>query len=431
MSKRSGNRREASEDVERLIAVIAIGLKPHARATLAEAFKRGYAVESEIAGLVPDEKARNPQALAKDVEDIRKCLRRIRVSIVQMLPVRTGKNGSEAEKLLSAVAKKESTAEWRQHYRANPYGIASREISKYKLLSNEEVKELCDRRIGQDGWEARNTLVEHNLRLAMKYAWRILRTEPARRSGLELMDLFQEGVVGLMKAAEFFKPELGFKFSTFAWWWVRQRIQRAIEDEPSPIRIPVTRRTQWYKIRREISTFRNRFGYEPSVEELGAVFNLRPEAVQKELLRMHAAPGFDKEVRRLDAPIGESGDDDMHELTPDRMNLNPEQLAIARDELEAARKRLRLMAKLASLVNSRNGEIFAMRYGLNDGLETQVLEDVGEKFNLTRERIRQILNNEVWPSITRLGLKKNEGWFLGELERIKLLERLTGIRANL
>lgn len=444
MSKRLSRKMTAPEDTERLIAIIAIGLKPHARATIAEANKRGYLAESEVSGLVPDEKARDPQALAKAVEDVRKCLGKIRVAIVpdSMRPslLRTSEGcgkkavdlfASKVERLLLAETKKERMAEWRQYYRANPYGIFAREIGRYNLLADDEVKALCERIGGPDGWKARNTLVEHNLRLAVKHAWRFIRTEPARRSGLELMDLVQEGVTGIIKAAEFFKPELGFKFSTFAWWWVAQRIRRAIENEPSPVRIPVYQKTRWHGIQKEIASFHRRFGYEPSVEELGAIVGMQPETVREELRKMHATPGYGQVVRRLDAPISELSDTDMHELTPDRLNLNPEQVAIARNELEAARKGIQLMAKLAMLVNNRNGEIFAMRYGLRDGFELQTLDAVGKQFGRSRERIRQILDLEVWPAITRMGFRKNEEWFLRELERIKLLERLAGRRANL
>lgn len=235
-------------------------------------------------------------------------------------------------------------------------------------VSDEEYQKLCD--IEEDGSYARNRLTDANLRLVVNIA------KKYSNRGLSFLDLIQEGNQGLLRAVDKFEVEKGFKFSTYATWWIRQAITRAIADQARTIRIPVHMVETINRLMRVQRELVQENSGEPSFEQIGQRMGLAPEKVQY-ILKIAQEPVS------LEKPIGEEEDSTLGDFIADTSNDTPYEYAEKiklREELEYA---------LKTYLTEREAEILKLRYGFDDN-HPRTLEEVGKMFVLTRERIRQI-----------------------------------------
>lgn len=250
----------------------------------------------------------------------------------------------------------------------DPVHLYLKEIGSYPLLSMAEEVELAKRIV--DGDEiAKQLLAESNLRLVVSIAKRYV------GRGLSFLDLIQEGNLGLIKAVEKFDYTKGYKFSTYATWWIRQAITRSIADQSRTIRIPVHMSEVINKTYRVSRNLLQDLGREPTEQELADALNMPIEKV-REILKVSADP------ISLDTPIGEEDDSHLGDFIRDESVMGPEDAAsysILRDQI----------SKLLDTLTEREQRVLILRFGLKDG-RSRTLEEVGKEFNVTRERIRQI-----------------------------------------
>ena len=252
----------------------------------------------------------------------------------------------------------------------DPVKMYLKEIGRVPLLGKEEEIELADR-IVQGDESAKEILISANLRLVVSIAKHYI------GRGMLFLDLIKEGNLGLIKASEKFDPEKGFKFSTYATWWIRQAITRAIADQARTIRIPVHMVETINKMTRIQRTLVQELGREPTAEEVAAVMGggITPEKV-REIQRIALEPVS------LETPIGEEDDSHLGDFLEDKEALSPSDYAtheLLKDELYNVMKDL----------TDREERVLRLRYGLDDG-RPRTLEEVGKEFGVTRERIRQI-----------------------------------------
>ena len=250
----------------------------------------------------------------------------------------------------------------------DPVKTYLKEIGQVPLLSAEEEQTLARAARAGDA-DARRRLSEANLRLVVSVAKRY-----AGR-GLPFLDLIQEGNLGLMKAAEKFEPDRGFKFSTYATWWIRQSITRAIADQGRTIRIPVHLVEHINRVRKTAGELLRKNGREPTAEEIAVRLEMEPDRV-RELLQLAQEPVS------LETPVGEEEDAHLEDFIQD------EEAGIPVDEAGRQLLRQELMSVLKSLT-PREERVITLRFGLDDG-QPRTLEELGKEFNVTRERIRQI-----------------------------------------
>ena len=246
-----------------------------------------------------------------------------------------------------------------------------REIGRISLITGAEEKELA-KQIEKGDQEARQKLTQANLRLVVSIAKRYVGRSPH----LTLLDLIQEGNLGLFKAVEKFDYRKGYKFSTYATWWIRQAITRALADQARTIRIPVHMVETISKYQQVKRRLLQDLGREPLSDEIAAEMGVDVE-------KIHHLEKIEQDTVSLEAPVGEDDEDSvLGEFIVDEKSLSPSQ--------HAARRMLRdqLMGIISEL-SPREQKILEMRFGLGDGI-THTLEEVGKEFGVTRERIRQI-----------------------------------------
>ena len=250
----------------------------------------------------------------------------------------------------------------------DPVKTYLKEIGRVPLLTAQQEADLA--RAAQAGDEdARRRLSEANLRLVVSVAKRY-----AGR-GLPFLDLIQEGNLGLMKAAEKFEPDRGFKFSTYATWWIRQSITRAIADQGRTIRIPVHLVESINRVKKTAGELLRKNGREPTAEELAVRLDMEPDRI-RELLQLAQDP------ISLETPVGEEEDAHLEDFIQD------EEAGIPADEAGRQLLRRELLGVLKSLT-PREERVITLRFGLEDG-RARTLEELGREFNVTRERVRQI-----------------------------------------
>lgn len=246
-----------------------------------------------------------------------------------------------------------------------------REIGKIPLLNSEEELALAQRVVAGDK-KAKDKMAEANMRLVVSIAKRY------SGRGLDLLDLIQEGNTGLLRAVEKFDPDKGFKFSTYATWWIRQAITRAIADQARTIRIPVHMVETINKLLRTQRRMTQELNREPTIEELAKELEMEPEKVEYVIK-------IKQDITSLDAGVGrDEGEDDsvLGDFIEDEETASPEESAASQLLKE------QVQSVLSSL-SEREQKIIKMRFGLENG-KSHTLEEVGQEFAVTRERIRQI-----------------------------------------
>jgi RNA polymerase primary sigma factor len=248
-----------------------------------------------------------------------------------------------------------------------------KDIGKVRLLTAQEEVELA-KRIERGDLDAKQKMVESNLRLVVSIA------KNYRNQGLPFLDLIQEGTLGLVRAAEKFDYRKGFKFSTYATWWIRQAIARALADKARTIRIPVHVVEKLNKIGRAERKLVTELGREPTAEEIAAVTGIDPEEVGA-IKRSAQAP------ISLEKPVGEEEESEFGQFIADERAESPYDRAVDNLTKEALREALENLSY-------RERRVLELRYGLG-GEHPRTLDEVGRTFNVTRERIRQIENQSL------------------------------------
>ena len=250
----------------------------------------------------------------------------------------------------------------------DPVRMYLKEIGQIKLLTLEEESALADRILAGDE-SAKTTLAEANLRLVVSIAKRYV------GRGMLFLDLIQEGNIGLMKAVEKFDVSKGYNFSTYATWWIRQAITRAIADQARTIRVPVhmvETINKLARVQRQLTLELNR---EPSEEELAKKIGMSVEKI-REVYKIAQEPVS------LETPIGEEDDSHLGDFIKDERNMSPEEYA--------TNEMLKMeISNVLLTLTEREEKVIRLRFGLEDG-KSRTLEEVGQKFGVTRERIRQI-----------------------------------------
>ena len=250
----------------------------------------------------------------------------------------------------------------------DPVKVYLKEIGRVPLLSPEEEIDLATR-MAQGDEAARKRLSEANLRLVVSIAKRYV------GRGMQFLDLIQEGNLGLIKAVEKFDHTKGFKFSTYATWWIRQAITRAIADQARTIRIPVHMVETINKVKKVSSQLLHKNGHEPTAEEIAEELDMPADKV-REIMRISQEPVS------LETPIGEEEDSHLGDFIPDEDAPAPAEAAshtLLREQL----------GEVLSTLTEREEKVLRLRFGLEDG-RSLTLEEVGKEFSVTRERIRQI-----------------------------------------
>lgn len=250
----------------------------------------------------------------------------------------------------------------------DPVRMYLKEIGKVPLLDAEKEVELA-KRMAEGDETAKNELIVANLRLVVSIAKRYV------GKGMFFLDLIQEGNLGLMKAVEKFDYKKGYKFSTYATWWIRQAITRAIADQARTIRIPVHMVETIHKVSRYSRQLLQELGHEASPEEIAEKLNMTPEKV-REIMKIAQDPVS------LETPIGEEEDSHLGDFIEDQESPAPPDVAsysVLREQL----------VEVLNTLTPREELVLKRRFGLDDG-KTRTLEEVGKEFNITRERIRQI-----------------------------------------
>ena len=246
-----------------------------------------------------------------------------------------------------------------------------REIGKIPLLNAEEELALAQKVVAGDK-KAKDKMAEANMRLVVSIAKRY------SGRGLDFLDLIQEGNTGLLRAVEKFDPDKGFKFSTYATWWIRQAITRAIADQARTIRIPVHMVETINKLLRTQRRMTQELNREPTIEELAKELEMEPDKVEYVIK-------IKQDITSLDAGVGRDGDDEdsyLRDFIEDEEGVTPEESAtsqLLKEQVQA----------VLSTLSDREQKIVKMRFGLENG-KSHTLEEVGQEFAVTRERIRQI-----------------------------------------
>ena len=328
---------------------------------------RGFVTFSEILSLFPE-----PEKDIEGLEELYSTLEKKGIEI------------KEAKELLEL--KPERARQIQASIKLDNVQMYLKEIGKTPFLTAKEEKELA-KRIEKGDKEAKEKLIKANLRLVVSIAKKYVGKSP----NLTLLDLIQEGNLGLFRAAEKFDWRKGYKFSTYATWWIRQAITRALADQARTIRIPVhmiETMSKYTQVRRKLL---QDLGREPLPEEIAAEMGIEPEKAR------HIRK-ISQKVVSLETPVGEDEDSILAEFIKDEKEIPPN-LQVARHLLKE-----RLKEILVDL-SPREQKILSLRFGLEDGI-THTLEEVGQVFGVTRERIRQIEANALEKIRKHKALKK-------------------------
>jgi len=302
-----------------------------------------------------------------DVEELHEVFERCEIELIDEIDPATAANvmiERAPEKRTRRKAAKHLEPEWT----TDGLQLFLKGIGKVRLLTAQQEVDLA-RRIERGSFEAKQRMVESNLRLVVSIA------KNYRNQGLPFLDLIQEGTIGLVRATEKYDYRRGFKFSTYATWWIRQAIARALADKARTIRIPVHVVEKLNRIGRAERKLATGLGREPTVEEIAEVTGIEPQEVES-IRRSTQAP------ISLEKPVGEEEQSEFGQLIADEHAESPYERAVEILTTEALREALENLSY-------RERRVLELRYGLGDQ-NPCTLEEVGRAFNVTRERIRQI-----------------------------------------
>lgn len=291
-----------------------------------------------------------------NTEEIDDILEKIKAAGIDLVETMLMENDEELEKLANQVNVDD------------PVKMYLKDIGKVPLLKPDEEIEIA-KRMGEGDEEAKHKLSEANLRLVVSIAKRYV------GRGMLFLDLIQEGNFGLMKAVEKFDYTKGYRFSTYATWWIKQSITRAIADQARTIRIPVHMYETINKLSRVTKQLVSTLGREPSTDEIAKEMGITEEKVRE-------IQKISQDTISLDTPVGEEEDSNLGTFLQDENATNPSDSATI----------LMLKEQLLEVLNTltpREQKVIMLRYGIDDG-HPRTLEEVGKEFNVTRERIRQI-----------------------------------------
>lgn len=326
--------------------------------------KKGYITYEDIDSAIP------PDYEGFDSNFIEKIYEELESRNIKVIDTNTEDNKEEKDSNedLDILLEETGPSVYENTYFKDPVKIYLKEIGKIPLLTASQERALA-RRAQQGDKKAKEKLTVANLRLVVSIAKRYI------GRGLSFLDLIQEGNIGLLKAVEKFDWKKGYKFSTYATWWIRQAITRAIADQARTIRVPVHMVETINKLNKIIREYLQDHGEYPSVEELAKLTDKPVEKIE-EILQA------DKEMVSLESPVGSDEDSTVGDFLKDDNISSPEETAmrmLIREEIE----------KVLNTLGPREAAVLKMRYGLIDG-KAKTLEEVGQYFNVTRERIRQI-----------------------------------------
>jgi RNA polymerase primary sigma factor len=323
---------------------------------------RGFVTYSEILHLMPH--------IEQDIDALEKLYEKLSDANIELVESKDLLEATPEEPEKKAVKVKKVRAE-PEDFNQDSVQMYLREIGKISLINGDEEKELA-KKIEMGNEEARRKLTEANLRLVVSIAKKYVGRSPH----LTLLDLIQEGNLGLFKAVEKFDYKKGYKFSTYATWWIRQAITRALADQARTIRIPVHMVETISKFTQVKRRLLQDLGREPLAEEIAAEMNM-------ELDKVRHIMKISQETISLETPLGDDSEDStLGEFIEDEKEIMPSQ--------SAARRLLKDQLKeIMDDLSPREQKILQMRFGIEDGI-THTLEEVGKEFGVTRERIRQI-----------------------------------------
>jgi len=330
-----------------------------ARGLLEEGREQGYLTSDRIADALQD-----VELTPEQVEEIYTMFADLGIDILEGEAV-AGEEGVEAKPEEEVIPTLDLSVRTPS---SDPVRMYFSEMGKVPLLSAVEEVSLA-KRIERDDLAAKRKLIESNLRLVVSIAKRHV------GRGMPLLDLIQAGNLGLMRAVEKFDYRRGFKFSTYATWWIRQAIRRAIADQARTIRVPVHMVEQINKLTRVQRQFLQDIGREPTPEEIAARMETTPEKV-RQILKVNQQP------TSLHQPVGDEGDAQLGDFIEDKHAISPV------EEVGQIVEREQL-TRVLNLLTQRERRIIELRFGLK-GDHPRTLEEVGQEFGLTRERIRQI-----------------------------------------
>jgi RNA polymerase primary sigma factor len=302
-----------------------------------------------------------------DVEELHGLFERSEIELVEEIDPATSP-GLNIERAPEQRTRRKAPLDLKPEGTTDGLQLFLKGIGKVRLLSAQEEVELA-KRIERGSFEAKQKMVESNLRLVVSIA------KNYRNQGLPFLDLIQEGTIGLVRAAEKFDYRKGFKFSTYATWWIRQAVARALADKARTIRIPVHVFEKLNKIGRAERKLVTGLGREPTVEEIAEVTGIEPEEVES-IKRSARAP------ISLEMPVGQEEQSEFGQLIADEQAESPYERAVEILNKEALREALENLSY-------RERRVLELRYGLG-GERPRTLDEVGRAFNVTRERIRQI-----------------------------------------
>jgi RNA polymerase primary sigma factor len=321
--------------------------------TLLETGRRVGSLSSDEIAVALDELDLEPSAL----DEFYEALDELQIEVVEAESATEDDDSSELQREVSTDALQ----------------LFLKDIGKVDLLTAAQEVELA-KRIERGDHGAKQEMVEANLRLVVSIAKRY------RNQGLPFLDLIQEGTIGLVRAAEKFDYRKGFKFSTYATWWIRQAVARALADKARTIRMPVHVVEKLNKIARSERKLRAELGREPSAAEIGRDLELEVDEVEQ-IRRSAQAPVS------LEKPVGDEEESEFGHFLTDEASPLP-------DEAAELTMRKEVLRKVLSTLSPRERSVLELRYGL-DGKAPRTLDEVGRTFNVTRERIRQIENQSL------------------------------------
>lgn len=336
--------------------------RPVVQALVDKGKKQGFLSQEEVLEIFPDAEGR-----LEELDNFYESLLDLGVDVFETVSAK--ETEEESENHVTDLAKElEEFSGMGDGVTTDPVRMYLKEIGRIPLLTAEEEVELAQR-IERGEEAAHKKLTESNLRLVVSIAKKYV------GRGMSFLDLIQEGNIGLSRAVEKYDWRKGFKFSTYATWWIRQAITRAIADQARTIRVPVHMVETINKLIRNSRQLMQELGREPSMEEIGKTMGISPQRV-REILKIA------QDTTSLEAPVGDEEDSMLGDFIADKRQPSPYDLAskeLLKDNIEEVLKTL----------SEREAKVLVMRFGL-EGDSAKTLEEVGKEFGVTRERIRQI-----------------------------------------